>query len=239
MVEALPPAQVRIWHVTADAALPALYPHLLARLDARERARAERFVMERDRHLHAMAHALLDHVLAQCGVVLPASFSRARHGKPELDPPCGDPPLRFNLTHTDGFAACAVVAGPDLGLDAEAVDRRVDHRRVAEGCFSVAEQAELAAATDLAECFSAFWTLKEAVVKAIGDGLTLPLQDFSFRLAPLGLSIAPGHGEDAARWHFERHAPTPRHRLALALRRAPGQRVETVIERVTMATLMA
>ncbi len=230
------PLRVRIWHVAAPADLAVLYPRLLARLDARERARAERFVMEKDRWLHALAHALQDHALAQCGVVAPA-YARLRHNKPELDPPFGDPPLRFNLTHTDGFAAIAVVAGPDLGLDAEPVDRRVDHQRVARGCFSLAEQAALAAAHDMAECFTAFWTLKEAVVKAIGDGLTLPLQDFSFTLQPLGLEIAPGHGEDAAHWHFERHAPTPRHRLALALRRAPGQRVETVIEAVEAAAL--
>lgn len=235
------PIAVRVYHAATDARLPALFPALLARIGQDERARALRFVRESDRHLHAMAHALLGHALAQEGVPPPPRFRRGPHGKPELDPPHGDPPLRFNLTHTDGFAAVAVARGHAIGVDAEAVDRRVDHMAVAQGRFARSEEEALRA-TDAggpgrAEAFIAFWTLKEAVVKAIGDGLTLPLADFAFTLDPLGLSIAPGHGEDTAAWHVERHAPTPRHRLALALRRPPGTAVETRLLPVDLEAL--
>jgi 4'-phosphopantetheinyl transferase len=225
--------EVVVYHALADARLTGLLPGLMARLDEAEQARARRFVREEDREVFALAHALLRHALALHGEAAPR-FSKGRHGKPELDPPQA---LRFNLTHTKGFCACALVRGHAVGLDAEAVDRRVDRDAIARYGFAEAEAALLAASDNLPETFFALWTLKEAIVKALGDGLTLPLKDFAFALDPPGLWIAPAQGLDPAEWHVERHAPTARHRLALALRRPAGQAVATRLVPVDPALL--
>ncbi|MBE9606587.1 4'-phosphopantetheinyl transferase superfamily protein [Acetobacteraceae bacterium H6797] len=232
-----PPIQIRLHYVEARPDLAGLTPALMARLDAEEEARARRFVREETRNVFCLAHALKRHALALEGVTAPR-FRKGAHGKPELDPPAGEPPLHFNLTHTNGFAACATVRGHAIGIDAEAVDRRViDRDAVARYGFSDAETALLREAKDPSTTFIALWTLKEAVVKAIGDGLTLPLKDFSFSLSPLTLSIAPARGEDAADWHVACFSPTARHRLALALKRPPGREVTVTLERIEPETL--
>lgn len=230
--------RVTIHHAEAGQGLAALVAPLLARLDAEEQARARRFLRPETREIFCLAHGLKRHALAEAGVRHPR-FIKGLHGKPALDPPWGSPPLAFNLTHTNGFAACATVSGHEVGLDVEAVDRRVVNREaVARYGFSEAETALLRRAPDLDETFIALWTLKEAVVKAIGDGLTLPLKDFSFTLDPLSLSIAAAQPTRAAEWHIARFAPTARHRLALALRRPPGASVEVRLVSVAPQQLL-
>jgi 4'-phosphopantetheinyl transferase len=217
---------VDVFYSLADTRLPGLLPGLLDRLDAQERERALRFVREQDRQSYALAHALLASVLRANGISTPC-FLRGPFGKPKLKPQAGTPPLRFNLTHTDGLAACAIARGYDVGVDAETVDRPIDHLAIANDCFAPSEQAALGAATDRAETFFAFWTLKESLSKAIGSGLSLPLQEFAFTLDPLTVSIAAGQSTQAGDWHLERHAPSPRHRLALAVRRPSSGRLST------------
>lgn len=228
---------VTLYYAETGLNLPSLLPHLMARLDAAEQARARRFVRDETREVFSLAHALKRYALAEAGVAEPR-FLSGPHGKPELSPPQGEPPLRFNLTHTAGMVACAVVRGHDIGLDVEAVDRQIINRgAIARYGFSAAETALLQNSASLEETFISLWTLKEAVVKAIGDGLTLPLKEFSFSLAPLALNIDPARGEDAADWHIECHAPGPRHRLALALRRPAGTTVQTRLVPIKAATL--
>lgn len=106
------------------------------------------------RDLRMLARAFLRSVLVQ---YLPAGicndpsglvFHRSRHGKPALvgvRPDPAEPPLRFNLTHTDGLVGVAVALGKEVGLDAEAVRRRTrgDVLRLARRRFAGAEVAQL------------------------------------------------------------------------------------------------
>jgi len=147
-------------------------------------------------------------------------------GKPSLVADEGAPLLSFNLSHTPGLVACAIAGGADVGIDVESVDRIVDDR-VARRFFSARENAALRrCASDAlrARRFFALWTLKEAYVKAIGQGLSHPLNSVVFTIGDDDtIAFTPPAGVDADAWHFRLVAPTARHRLAVAVRRQdPG-----------------
>jgi 4'-phosphopantetheinyl transferase len=184
-----------------------------------ERARADQFRFERDHVLYVTAHALLH---AMLGVYAETGFRLRTNewGKPEIDAPGNS--LRFNLTHTNGLAACAVTMIDDLGVDAEARGRVTDYLELAGRFFAPSEAAYIGALTD-ADRQSAFlqlWTLKEAFIKAVGKGLSIPLDEFAFTLQPLSLSHRDDH--EASQWRFESLTLSSGHHLAVALRQSRG-----------------
>ncbi len=193
-------------------------------LSADERARHDRFVFARDRRDFAAAHALLRRTLSAHGPHAPHEwrFDTGEHGKPALPPSlAGDPPLVFNLSHTHGLVACVVSRGGDAGIDVETIDRVVSTRAIARRYFSPPELAALEACDPSRQQsrFIELWTLKESYLKAVGTGLTHPLNTFAFHFDPDGaIAFEPPDGVDAIGWQFELQAPSPRHRLAVALR---------------------
>jgi 4'-phosphopantetheinyl transferase len=217
---------VRVRWVSPDTADDATLAAWRATLDDAERARADRFAFEADRRAHLAAHALARWMLSEAGGLPPTAwrFVTGRAGKPELDPAHGLPWLRFNITHTRSLVACGIAAQDDIGLDVEDLARREAGPGVAERAFAPAERALLAAAPPERrhEVFLRIWTLKESFVKATGDGLGLGLDRFAFALDPPRLAFAPGETGDPASWRFLDWRPTPRHILAVALRRTDG-----------------
>lgn len=206
--------EIQVWCLAPDD-LPA---HAAEALSAEERAAVERLAFPRDRALRRAAWALLRHALAVAAGGTPAGwrFERGPWGKPRLA--AGQEGPVFNLTHTPGLVACALAAAGDLGVDAEHDRDGAAPLDLAPRVFLPAEQALLAGAAAPAATFFALWTLKEAVMKATGLGAGLAPQRLNARLTPPGCEGQPGPGP----WRFASLAPTPRHRLAVALGGAPG-----------------
>jgi 4'-phosphopantetheinyl transferase len=230
----LAPGMVAIWAVRTDAIAAATEAALRDALSPAERVRADRFHFAADRTLYTAAHALLRAALAAHGVAAPV-FRVNEWGKPALD---GDAPLRFNLTHARGLAACALAWQTDVGIDAEPEDRVVDCLALAEAFFAPAEAAALAALPDPARqaAFLRIWTLKEAFIKAVGKGLSIPLADFAFTLEPFAFSCSPALGEDAEAWQFRSFA-CGAHRLGIALRHAGADAMRVHHRIITPAEL--
>jgi len=227
MPSPLPPAAVHVWTVDPDADYPteqlARYGALLC--DA-ERERESRFVFARHRQQYRVSHALLRCVLSCYADVSPGAwrFAAKDGGRPEICAPSGAPPLRFNLTHTDGLAACAVSLGCEVGVDVEGLSRRIDARSIAARYFSAAERSTLERCEphEYAERFFELWTLKEAYLKARGVGLAGSIDQCWFWIAPgepIRLELQDPRVDDASSWQLELRRPTERHVLALAVRR--------------------
>ena len=127
------------------------------------------------------AHSLLGKCLKEYGIdyifgETPVAFGG--RGKPSL---AEYPDLHYNISHADGIAA-AMVSEYECGIDCERV--REYRPSVFKRCFSEAERRAVESAPENERdlLFFKLWTLKEAYVKAIGKGLSVPLRNavFSF-----------------------------------------------------------
>jgi 4'-phosphopantetheinyl transferase len=216
-----------VWHVVPEEVRdPGLLGRYRELLSGPERARQERFRRARDRHRYLVTRALVRATLSQYADVDPRAwaFREGAHGRPEIAGPVGTPRLVFNVSHADGLIACLVGLDREIGIDVENRDRAGRTLEIAERFFSPTEAAALRRVAENGQRarFLEYWTLKEAYLKARGIGLRLPLESFSLHVeegAPIRVSFDPTLDDDPASWQFALLHPTPRHVLAVALRR--------------------
>jgi 4'-phosphopantetheinyl transferase len=198
-------------------------------LDEEELARAGRFRFERDRHSYVAAHALARTMLSAHAPCPPWAwrFSTGAHDKPEIIRAPGSPPLRFNLSHTRGLVAAAVTIDNDVGIDVEVVDPTRLTMDLAARYFAPSEMNQLRRIPidQRPEAMFAFWTLKEAYMKADGRGMSLSLDTFFYELEPLSIRFSPLLEDDPACWLLRHFNPTSDHALAFALRHPAPQTV--------------
>jgi len=104
-------------------------------------------------------------------------LSAGVHGKLSIE----DARIEFNVAHSKGVVLIALSRAGAVGIDVEHVDRQVEALDVARSSFHADEVARLeqTAEGELAPAFYRCWTRKEAVVKADGCGLMLPLNSFT------------------------------------------------------------
>ncbi len=107
-----------------------------------------------------------------------------------------------------------------IGVDIENEDRAGFHLDIAEAYFAPAEVAFLQAAppAERQNLFFRLWTLKEAYIKACGQGLSMALDQFAMSLTPPKIRFQSEASDNPARWWFETMACTARHRLSVAIR---------------------
>jgi phosphopantetheinyl transferase len=152
--------------------------HLAGLLDAQERNRLARLRRSEDKRRYIVAHAGLRWLLAERLRVTPSSlrFVRGEHGKPELAD-AHVHGVHFNLSHASELAAVAICDHP-VGIDIEHLDATLDPA-TADLVFTEEEKRRCRTHADHLRT----WTAKEAVVKACGLGMNLPLRHFSVGLS--------------------------------------------------------
>ena len=161
-------------------------------LDEGERAHAARFRFDRDRRRFLVRRGRLREVLGRATGVAPArlAFTTGSHGKPALpDGPC------FSLSHS-GERMMLVLADRAVGCDIERIDDAVEWAPLAERLFAAGERRALAALpeADGRRGFFECWARKEAFVKALGLGLSYPLEAFEVAVGPEARLLAGGAG---------------------------------------------
>jgi len=192
-------------------------------LSADERERRDRLRSPRQRHEFTCAHGLLRRTLSDRGDVAPEQwcFEADGYGKPSLvEAQAGSPAFTFNIAHTDGLVACATGRGAAVGVDVERINRISPDGHPGASYFSPSEINMLeGCSNDLYPTrFIELWTLKEAFIKATGRGLSHPLHSFSFAFdEPSLIGFVPPPAVVASLWQFLLAAPTPDHRLAVAV----------------------
>jgi 4'-phosphopantetheinyl transferase len=219
-------SEVHVWlarpGVVADSAHQT---DCIALLCADEIARYRRFRFAQDRRLYLVSRTLLRRVLSTYADIEPADwrFTRGAYGRPEIAGPASALSLRFNLSHTQGLAACVVTLESDCGIDVERIVGRRMLPEIAAKVFAEPEQRDLCEREGTAgyrERFFTYWTLREAWCKALGTGLAHADRSAWFELDEAGACRIHGHsGQPGAGgyWQTAVMRPTAEHVLALAV----------------------
>jgi 4'-phosphopantetheinyl transferase len=217
---------VHIWR--ADLDRPEAEVQALQQLLAEdELSRAARFHFQKDAHRFIVGRGLLRSILSRYLDVAPSQvrFDYTAYGKPVLAPASARETISFNLAHSDRLALYAVTRDRAIGVDIEQIRPGIEHEQIAERFFSATERALLRTlpAELRAVAFFTCWTRKEAYIKAHGEGLSLPLDQFDVSFTPgepARLVHTAGDPGEAARWSLHELHPGTGYVAALA---AEGQ----------------
>jgi 4'-phosphopantetheinyl transferase len=223
--------RVDIWSVRLDE--PAKAGSEVVVLSPDEIARASRFHFEKDRIHFTRCRSALRDLLAGY-LAIPAAeirFEYLTSGKPYLAAEQNPRALQFNVSHSANMALIAVGSEHRLGVDIEKIRGDVDTTALAERFFSLRERTGLQALPEHLRVpgFFACWTRKEAFLKATGEGLSFPLEDFSVTTHPdldPELEEIKGSTDEGKQWFLADLGVVDGFRATVARERSP-YRLET------------
>ncbi|WP_414942286.1 4'-phosphopantetheinyl transferase family protein [Amycolatopsis sp. cmx-11-51] len=160
-------------------------PRFLALLDELEQGRYANYRQDIDKRRFLTGRVLAKTVAAErLGLAVEdVSFDATCDdcGKPHGRPRVPGAALMLSISHSGDLIGVAATSGTPVGLDVETAGRRADDSLI-EYALSPPEQAAIAGLLDeqRATAFFTYWTRKEAVMKATGKGLKIPLQSITF-----------------------------------------------------------
>lgn len=203
---------------------PALRYRLEQTLSDDERRRAGRYYFQSDCEHFIVARGVLRSILSSyLGVEAhELRFGYGAYGKPSLMLPSDAADLRFNLSHAGGLALYAVTRDRAIGIDLEYLRADMECMQIAARFFSPREHAMLCALPAAArlEAFFTCWTRKEAYIKARGEGMALPLDQFDVSLTPGEPAQLLGVRrdlDDPGLWSLQGFSPRPGYIAAVAV----------------------
>ena len=216
-----PDNEVHVWRATLDWPAEAA-AGLASILSGDERERVRRFHFERDRRRCLISRGLLRTLLGRYLERPPEtlSFDYSTFGKPRLA--SLKTPLQFNVSHSGELLLVAVALDRAIGVDVEEIRRDMSVLEIAERFFSGNERSALARMPENLrhDAFFECWTRKEAYIKAKGDGLSLPLDQFDVAFGPGQaaqlLATRPDRAE-AERWCLKELDVADGYKAALAV----------------------
>jgi len=212
---------IHVWRVSLHAASIRV-KKLFEMLANDEIDRASRFYFQRDRDCFVIVRGVLRILLSTYIQTPPEQirFQYSARGKPSLALGQNDAKLDFNVSHSHELALLAFTRGRAVGIDLEYVRPDIVHEQVAERVFSAQEIASLRALSYGLQPAAFFncWTRKEAFIKATGEGLSRPLDQFSVSLVPgeaARLLAIHGQLEELSKWFIQDLEPRPGYAAAL------------------------
>ena len=189
----LVPDTIDIWRTSLNLSNKRI-DNYLSILSDDEAQRVESYKSAKRRNEFIISRGLLRKAIGQSLDVDPSGFifEYAEHNKPFLSPATLGVPVTFNVTHSGNQAMIALSLDRTIGIDIEFIRHNVDFKKLAKRFFS---KQEARALDDLDEInlprvFFSCWTRKEAFVKALGDGISFGLSEFSISIDPDDKGIA-------------------------------------------------
>ena len=231
---------VHVWpvHTVASKAIASRLELILA---PEERDRADRFRFDHLRHSFVLAHGALRMLLGRYLNVPPADiqFKYGSKGKPTL---ASLQTVDFNASHSGDLAVFAFTECCKVGIDVEQIRPLPDMQNIAARFFCSEEAVELMSlnANEREHAFFLCWTRKEAYIKAIGDGLSAPLDNFRVTIRPGAPArfIHVNHNANTANdWRLCDLQLAPNYAAALAYR--DGERPVVVSPVIDLDELMS
>ncbi|ETW94202.1 MAG: hypothetical protein ETSY1_35910 [Candidatus Entotheonella factor] len=212
---------VHVWRASLSVSEPRLADFHAVLADD-ELARAARFRNPLHGAHYTVGRGVLRMLLSRYLNRLPQDirFSYSNYGKPFIENAAET--LRFNLSHSQDLALYAFTYQREIGIDIEYMRSVSSRDQIAEQFFSPNEVRALRTLPTDQQAIGFFncWTRKEAYIKAHGEGLSLPLDQFDVTLLPgepaalLETRVASDHAD---RWALRALQPGPNYRAALAV----------------------
>jgi 4'-phosphopantetheinyl transferase len=219
-------SDVHVWRLSLNAA-PSRIRQLIKILSSDEREKAGRFHFDKHRRRYVVTHAMLRIILGRFYLDIEPhklEFRYGEHGKPYISDHFQGRKLCFNIANSHELALYALTRNDEIGIDVEFQRELTGADDIAARYFS---SAEIAAIQSLPgetkqKGFYNCWTRKEAFIKAIGKGLSFPLDKFEVSLVPgesARIISIEGDAVKAKQWTLESLDPGQGYIAALAVQK--------------------
>jgi 4'-phosphopantetheinyl transferase len=173
--------EIHVWPIANEASADTI-ERLALLLSEDELERAYRFHFEHLRTAFIVRRGARRILLGKYIGLEPErlQFVEAQNGKASLATT-----VHFNASRTDGLSVFAIGRNCELGVDVERIRHLPDKHDIAKRFFCPEEAAELARLPEelQEQAFFYCWTRKEAYLKATGEGLSAPLDQFRVTLS--------------------------------------------------------
>jgi 4'-phosphopantetheinyl transferase len=186
----LNPGEVHIW----SAIINESYHKILANayLSEKEKKKGESFEYDIDAYLYLVKHNLLRIILGRYLKCDPTDicFKNNTYGKPSIAYPHTS--IQFNISTSSNRFVAAFCLHHKIGVDIELIRHIENINQLTTNYYTINEAAWIYSHPEsmLEKLFFSIWTQKEAIVKAIGKGLSLEFNTFDI------LSASPIFFED-------------------------------------------
>ena len=216
--------QVHVWQICLEQE-DDLLDRFRRTLEPQEIDRAGRFRFERLQRHFVASRGFLRYVLSRYVIAKPEqlSFAYNYYGKPSV---AGNSSLQFNMSHSHEVALVAVTWDAAVGVDVEHIRADFASEDIATRFFSRLEIETFSSLTkeERVAAFFRCWARKEAYIKAIGKGLSQPLDGFDVTLAPSDPAALLRAGEeDVLQWSMTDIDVGSDYASALAVEGVPSQ----------------
>lgn len=228
---ALAEGEIHLWAMSLEVATNRLqvYQQWLAEDECQ---RASRFLFDKHRYRFTAGRGQVRDILSRYAGLEPGEleFSYSSLGKPSLKTLGSSVDLTFNFSNSSSLGLLSVTRDVELGVDIERLRDVQNMIGLAERFFDKEEVANLKSCSDALQRQNFFhcWTCKEAYLKAVGKGLSFPLNKVLVTLnanQPRYVSI-DGDARESVAWSLTCVKPAPGYLGALACRRL-GDRIRT------------
>lgn len=187
VVRELTSQDVDVWFASLEQPA-AVVTELEVLLTDDEKNRAGRFYFEQHRRFYVAGRGILRVLLSHYTGIEPGEiqFEYTKYGKPFLASRDGFSNICFNLSHSYRYVMYAFTRSHLVGIDIEYIRPIEDMDQIALRNFSADEYQKFRSIdeVDKVQAFFNCWTRKEAFIKAIGEGVSFPLQKFDVSLEP-------------------------------------------------------
>lgn len=224
------PGEIHLWFVDDtqchDTQLLSQYQRML---NAEECIKQQRFHFPKRRHQYLVSRALIRTVLSFYEpTVFPKQwqFKKNSYGKPFIKNSLTRE-LKFNLSHTEKQIVLAITLNKEIGTDVENLQRSNNTNEIAKHFFSPTEIMQLSTLPSEKQRnrFFSLWTLKEAYIKACGDGLSIPLNHLSYDFCEkesVNLTFNSKINDQADFWQFWQICPNNHCIVSVAIKSDPS-----------------
>lgn len=138
--------------------------------------RAEEYSFEKDRNRYIIRTGILKSILGRYLDISPniVQFNIGKNGKPHLCKVSGQIDINFNISYSEEITVFAFTRNQEIGIDIEKIQNFPEIDTIVNRFFSIEEKIVLNSLSNSKKTHAFFklWTCKEALIKAMGTGLS-------------------------------------------------------------------